>query len=947
MGYIFPIAPALVAMGRRLPDLPIGGGRLARVWRQAGRRLFGFNDHMRRFSGFIVLLVIILGNIGGWWLLNRPRNGVPWEGQVKSISFMPFRKDDNPFENRFPTPVSIADDIALVAGTVGAIRIYNASHAEGSDLIPALAAAHGLRVTAGANIRGMVSDPALNLDKPAGAWNGDSLSQEMKFLAENEEEIRAVIDLANNNSNIDRVIVENETIERGDTTVPQVIRYIQEVKSKILQPVSVAEPTHVWIAHPELAQAVDFITVHILSYWEGIPVEDAVGKVLGEYKYLVTLYPDKHVMLGEVGWPSGGKARGRAEPSVINQALFLRRFLNAATADNIDYNIIEAFDQPWKRSIEWSVGTHWGVWDADRRPKFSMVEPVLEIKQWPVMAIAATGLALLPVIWFLFNWDHLKTRGKVFFAVLVQLAASFVIYTMSVPVIRDFAPSTELMYSVLLPAQVILLVIVLIAGYEMTQLTWARTMRRRFTPETSPLPTRFPKVSLHLPCYNEPPDMVKLTLDSLSRLDYPNFEVLVLDNNTRDPEIWKPVQAHCALLGERFRFYHLGRWPGAKSGALNFALTQTSRDAEIIGVIDSDYQVTANWLSVLVPYFENQRVGWVQAPQDHREWENDLFKESINWEYAGFFDIGMVARNEDNAIIQHGTMTLIRRLALEETGKWAEWTITEDAELGLRLLEHGYESVYLDYRFGHGLTPDDFTAYKKQRYRWAFGACQILKGHWRSLTPFRRTGLSAGQKYHFITGWLPWFADAFYLLFTVLSVFWTLGLVLAPRTFDFPLSIFVMPTVGVFVAKLVHHLVLYSTRVKCNMRQRVGAAIAGMGLTYSIGRAIWQGIFTKSIPFLRTPKMADKATWTHAFLMARDETILMLSQWASAALILSVKGWHDLDARLWALVLMVQSLPYLAALLTAMVSALPTAGLMERMRNEPGAPTPLSPTAAN
>ena len=156
--------------------------------------------------------------------------------------------------------------------------------------------------------------------------------------------------------------------------------------------------------------------------------------------------------------------------------------------------------------------------------------------------------------------------------------------------------------------------------------------------------------------------------------------------------------------------------------------------------------------------------------------------------------------------------------------------------------------------YGRGLMPDTFIDFKKQRFRWAYGAVQILKGHWRALVPFRNTGLTASQKYHFVTGWLPWFADAFYLLFTVLSVFWTFGLVFAPQAFDFPLAIFVMPTVGVFVAKLVHHMFLYTTRVKCNWRQRIGSAIAGMGLTYSIGRAMWQGVFTRTIPFLRTPK---------------------------------------------------------------------------------------------
>ena len=902
---------------------------------------------LRRFSGLFVLVVIVLGNLGVWWLMNRPATDVVWDGMISSISFSPFRKDDDPFQNKYPTLESIDNDLALVSKQVKAIRLYNSS--EGDDQsIPAMAAKHGLTVTAGAWIRGALAEPALRLDKQPGQMNPDELKAyqlQMAALTANEQEIDGVIEMARANPNVTRVIIGNETVYRGEATVAQLIRYIHRVKAKVAQPVSTAEPAYVWLSHPELVREADFIALHVLPYWEGIPVNDAVDFTLGEVNAVKAIYPDKPIMLAEVGWPSAGKGRQQAEPSVINQARFLRRFLNDATAQGIDYNVIEAFDQPWKKAFEWTVGTHWGVWDADRNPKFSMSEPVLEIKQWPIQALTATLIALLPLSWLLFNWKHLRTGGKIFYAVLVQFSVSLMVWTGSVPMIRDFAPSKELMYSVMMPAQFVLLVVVLIAGYEMTELTWARQPRRGFTPENAPKPTRYPLVSLHLPCYNEPPDMMIETLDSLTRLDYPNFEVLVLDNNTRDPEVWKPVQEYCAKLGDRFKFYHLGKWPGAKSGALNFALTQTDPDAEVIGVIDSDYQVTPDWLSTLVPHFENPKVGWVQAPQDHREWDRDLFKEFINWEYAGFFDIGMVARNEDNAIIQHGTMTLIRRKALEDTGKWSEWTITEDAELGLRLLEHGYEAVYLSHRFGHGLTPDNFTAYKKQRFRWAYGAVQILKGHWRALLPFKKTGLTASQKYHFVTGWLPWFADAFYVLFTILSVFWTVGLVIAPRMFDFPLAIFVLPTVGVFVAKLVHHLFLYSTRVKCNWRQRIGSAVAGMGLTYYIGKAMWQGVFTKTIPFLRTPKCEDKAAWTAGFMMASEETVLMLSQWFSAILILSVKGWNDIDARMWALVLGVQSIPYAAALTTAMISALPTEELMKKLNKGKGQP-PMAATPA-
>ena len=112
-------------------------------------------------------------------------------------------------------------------------------------------------------------------------------------------------------------------------------------------------------------------------------------------------------------------------------------------------------------------------------------------------------------------------------------------------------------------------------------------------------------------------------------------------------------------------------------------------------MLDSDYVVSPDWLRCMAPAFADPAVGFVQSPQDYRDNDGSFFKRLMFWEYAGFFHLGMVTRNERNAIIQHGTMTLIRRAALEEAGGWAEWTITEDAELGLRLFRHGWEAVYV------------------------------------------------------------------------------------------------------------------------------------------------------------------------------------------------------------------------------------------------------------
>lgn len=877
-----------------------------------------------RLSGFLVLIFIILANLGFWAALNQPKNGLPWSGTIHSVSFSPSRADDDPTVARqmphledtlLPTREEMDEDLAMLSGKVDQVRTY--STLEGLDQVPELAAKHGLKAL-------------------PGAWLDERLGR-------NEREIANIVRIARDNPNVDRIIVGNENLTLHRLTPEQMIRYIRRVRAEIPAHVkiSTAEAWSIWLEHPELAQEVDFITIHTLPFWERVDIEEALPFTQRMVREVQAAYPDKPLFIGEVGWPSAGRSYGRAEPSLVNQALFLRRFLNWANEEGLDYNVVEAFDQPWKVNLDGTASEkHWGVFTVERTPKFDWIGPVIEFQEWPFQAAAATLIAMLPVIWFLMRWKDLRLAGKVFFAMLVQFAATLVIWTMSTPVVRDLAPATELMVFVLLPAQLLLLVVVLINGIEVTELTWSGRLKRGFKPHPPDVIKRFPKVSLHLPCYNEPPAMVKLTIDSLLALDYPNFEIIVLDNNTKKEEVWKPVEEYCAQFPGKVKFYHLAPWPGAKAGALNFGLSVTDPEAEIIGVVDSDYQVRRDWLSSLVPYFEDPKVGHVQAPQDHRDWERDLFKEMINWEYAGFFDIGMVFRNEANAIIQHGTMTLVRKKAMEDAGQWAEWCIVEDAELGLRMMKLGYESVYIQERMGHGLVPDSFMAYKKQRFRWAYGAVQILKAHWKSLIPFKETGLTAGQKYHFVSGWLPWFADGFYLMFCITSLFWSAGMVLAPRYFDTPLAFFILPTVGVFVAKIIHHIFLYTTRVKCGWKQRLLSAVAGMGLTYAIAWAMWQGIFTKHTPFMRTPKMADKVGLKDAVKMTAEETTLMLLHWAAAAAVL-VPGpnFHDPEIRLWSAVLVVQSMPFLAALVSSVISTLPS-------RPAPGEKAPTGPSPA-
>jgi hypothetical protein len=312
-------------------------------------------------------------------------------------------------------------------------------------------------------------------------------------------------------------------------------------------------------------------------------------------------------------------------------------------------------------------------------------------------------------------------------------------------------------------------------------------------------------------------------------------------------------------------------------------------------------------------------------------------------EYRGFFHIGMVTRNERNAIIQHGTMTMIRRRPLEDGGGWAEWCITEDAELGLRLFEEGYKALYIPATYGRGLIPDTFADFKKQRHRWAYGAVRILLAHRRELLGLKRTKLTTGQRWHFWAGWLPWFADGFNLLFNFAALAWSVAMVLYPHQVTPPYMTIALVPLVLFGFKMIKSFVLYRRRVDASFRQSAAAGLAGLGLSHTIARATAAGLLSGKLAFFRTPKLASAPALIRALADAREEVLLLIAFWLGAFAVLQRDDAHMLDVRVWAAVLLVQSVPYLASLLVSLISANPKlpAGLvgpLAEMRDAPAAP---------
>ncbi len=481
--------------------------------------------------------------------------------------------------------------------------------------------------------------------------------------------------------------------------------------------------------------------------------------------------------------------------------------------------------------------------------------------------------------------DDWNAFGQACMAATLTISALFLVYIVEVTVLAHLGPLSLVFSLMLLALQAAALVLLIAGSYEildvLSRVRWRHLRRAESATDW------FPRVSLHVPAYNEPPEMVIETLDALARLDYPSYEVIVIDDNSTDERLWRPVEAHCAKLG--FRFFHLENWPGFKSGALNSALKMTDPAAEIVGVVDSDYVVERDYLRGCVGFFRDPAVAFVQTPQDYREVRpDDRYAQACYDAYLYFFALSMVSRNEHNAIIFAGTMGLIRKQVLDTLGGWDEWCITEDAELSLRILDAGHRGVYLRTSYGRGLMPLNFAGLKKQRFRWAFGGMQILRRHWGALMPWARWldpehKLTLAQKWAYLLGGLAWLNDPVSVAFAALLLIGTGSLLFAHSLFIQPLApaVLIVPFLFVFVG-ISRFLWALRVQLRCGLRRSAAAFAVLLGLTWVVTLACVLGLTRRQGVFLRTPKARSARGYGQALRVAFHESGLWLLCLAAA-----------------------------------------------------------------
>ncbi|MDD2384775.1 MAG: glycosyltransferase [Sulfurospirillaceae bacterium] len=816
------------------------------------------------------LLHVFLWTRGGDKFVISPQIG----DKLESLSYTPFKG----FEKSLKSDDEVADDLETISQISRKVRTYAIADAQ--------------------KVLSNLGETKLKVD--LGLWLSTNKDA-------NEAEIEKALELIRMYSpKISSIIVGNEVLLRDDLKPEELMAIIDRISNRTRIPVTTAEVQHIWLTNTELAKHVDFICVHILPYWEKVPIQNSLAFTKEKYDAIAQLYPKKHILIGEFGWPSSGYNNEKAEATLPNQIKAITDFLAMAKSEKWSYNIVEAFDQPWKGVHEGSVGPYWGLFDINQMPKFNFVQKTIINPLWRYQMAAAVFFGILLTFFGLRN-QRVNFAHSMTYALAAQAMGFGIAMAATYPFIYYLNFGMWIMWTMGIILMFPLVIITLAKINELFKCTLGIAPAR-----LAPLNLKsdhVPFVSIHVPAYKEQPHVLIETLDSLSRLKYTNYEVLVVINNTPEEFYWKPIEEHCKKLGDKFVFLNI-TCTGFKAGALNEALKYTNEKAEILAVIDADYVISKDWLIDLVPLFDDPKVALVQAPQDHRDGQDSLIKQAMNAEYAGFFDIGMVERNEENAIVAHGTMLMARLSAMHEVGDWTTYTIVEDSELGLRLFEAGYTAHYTNRRYGWGLLPDTVEAFRTQRHRWAYGAIQILKKHWRHFLPSSKT-LTKYQKFHFVAGWFFWLSDAFGALTAFLNIFWVPFIIFVGVTIPtLPLT---LPILVAFLVNILHAFILYHTRVKMSVRETMLSAIASMSLQLVIFKAVYDGFVKDGLPFKRTEKGGNtKKAKTNPI---KYEIILATLLTISFLALYFTNFTHITEIYVFSFTLLIQSIPYYSAII--------------------------------
>lgn len=835
-----------------------------------------------------IVVVVYAQKVYTDYEVSKPYTALP--EKISCLSYEPKMTKEGKITEKNPLSVEQArEELTHLKQVTNCVRIYNFSYG--------MLSAYGVAEDLGLNVI-------------AGVWLGTDLEK-------NKEEVEIAIQELPKYGNIKFLVVGNETQLTQRVTEAQLIQAIRQIKKKIDVEIATAEFSYFWESKPQVEKYIDVIALHSFPYWNGTNLIAGVDSIVAEYKNVKKIYKKKPVYLLEAGWPSEGTYREQSVVGLEEQRQFIKEIDRRRGELGNFYNLIEAYDQPWKIvEDEGRTGGHWGVYDAYGKDKVASKNNLL-------LLAGKISIYLTILIAGLFSLRYFRLRltahvlAHIFFATVISISV-FVINRL----FAEYLITNPIVIFALIPTQIILLCILVAHFLEVIRsigddpefLVVDKKDKKSLDL------TQNRKVSIHIPCRNENPDHVIACVKSCLSQTYKNIEVILIDNNSTDSKYWDPLFAFAGELrasGEqRFHFYHVEKIAGFKAGALNFALTKTSADAVAVAVVDSDYVVSPDWISTCMKHLVGD-VKVVQAPQAYRHVTNSLFEKAVILEQSMFFEIGMKVRNSSNAIIQHGTMCVIDKEALHKVGEWSTWCITEDTELGIRLFKEGYESVYVGKQLGHGIAPATFTDYTKQRFRWVYGAVRMTMAHWKSFFWFG-SKLSFKQKYYFITGWAFWFSHVFLPVFVLTSAAGSYLILVEERRFPPTELLFFL--IAYVLLELIIAFFVTKKITKAKNIDVLAMVCAGAALTPTIVRAVWVGLFNKKKPFEVTGRVQVNSAIINELYSIRWALFIASLFLIQLFSVYSRYGMRNMDVILFEVGLLLLSLPFVAQIICSYLS---------------------------
>jgi cellulose synthase/poly-beta-1,6-N-acetylglucosamine synthase-like glycosyltransferase len=410
-----------------------------------------------------------------------------------------------------------------------------------------------------------------------------------------------------------------------------------------------------------------------------------------------------------------------------------------------------------------------------------------------------------------------------------------------------------MMFFALIPTLIfaILVINAIIAAFLATLYAISVFIKPKPLPSPVVDPSYTPFISVHLPCHNEAFPVVQKTLDSLAALNYKNYEVIVIDNNTTNPALWKPLKNYCRTLGPKFRFFHFEKLAGFKAGALNAATRIMNPKTQIVAIVDADYEVYPDFLQNSAHYFTDPLLAFVQYPQAY--YNSDSSTVGMEYEYRSHFDNILEQAQSWGAATLTGTMCLMRASLFKQNSlKWNEWCITEDTEIGIHLQGSGYKGLFINLPMGRGLMPFNFYSLRRQRERWVHGNWQIIQKNFLPLLKNRH--LSWKQKISFISQLTSWIHPNLLPLTALsISLIW-LAFFNVTRIVEWIAWLSLITILGFILARTYSFAIGLARRNIFSMKRLIFVTLSHFGLTITMSTAWLRALTKQNLGFNRTSK---------------------------------------------------------------------------------------------